>query len=112
MELFGIAMMAFVIVLLIVSIYYISSTIRHKEKMLMLEKGIDPIKSGKQNFYLETVRAGFVMIGAGLGFTTGTIIETQKLFAQGIELPLYIAPILIFGGLALLLFYKLFKSRS
>lgn len=103
--------MVFSMVLLVVSIYYIMTTTRHKEKMAMIEKGLEPSLIKDERFFLDAMKFGLAAIGAGLGFFAGMILETSKIFHSDIELPLYYAPIFIFIGIGLIIFYKVFGKR-
>ncbi|MCB0654614.1 MAG: hypothetical protein KDC57_00690 [Saprospiraceae bacterium] len=105
MELIGIALMVFSVVLLICVIYYVSTQMRYKEKMALLDKGLNPADY-RSNIREEALRIGMALMGAGFGFCTGILLEWSGIFPHQIELPLYIAPVLLFTGAALVLFYK------
>jgi hypothetical protein len=77
--------------------------------MAMLEKGMDPSEYC-DHMYLEALRLGIAMVGAGIGFLIGLGLETSGLFPSKIELPLYFAPILICMGTGLIIFYKVFRN--
>ncbi len=109
MELIGIALMVFSVSLLISVIYYVSSQIRHKEKMSLIDKGLDP-SSYQKNTFKEALKYGMALIGAGLGMLTGVILESSGLFPGFIELPLYFAPVMFFVGTTLVLYYRLFHK--
>jgi len=111
MNLIGIALMVFSMVLLVVSVYYINATTRHKERMALIERGEDVKKIFNKRSMLDAVKLGMAGIGAGLGFLTGVILEDSNIFHSGIELPLYYAPIFLYSGLSLLLFYRLFGNK-
>ena len=106
----GIALIVFSAVLLIVSIYYIRTNTRHKEHMAMIEKGMKPESSCTQ-FFLDTLKLAFGIVGGGIGFILGVILESSGFFDSSIELPLYFAPILICVGLSLALFYSLYRNH-
>ncbi|WP_346752795.1 DUF6249 domain-containing protein [Splendidivirga corallicola] len=111
MELIGIALIVFSTVLLVCVIYYVSAQIRHKEKMVMLEKGMDPADYCNHIFQ-EALRLGAAMLGAGIGFFIGVWLESSNIFPSQIEMPLYFAPILICTGTALIIFYKVFRNKN
>jgi hypothetical protein len=111
MAMIGIALIVFSSVLLIVSIYYIKTNTRHKERMAMIEKGMKPEQSQESYLLLDTLKFAFGIVGAGIGFLIGTVLESARLFDASIELPLYFAPILITSGLSLGLFYRLYKNH-
>ena len=97
--------------LLICAIYYISVQVRYREKMAMLEKGMDPSEYC-DHMFLEALRLGMALVGAGIGFFIGLGLETSGFFPSKIELPLYFAPILICMGIALILFYKVYRNKN
>lgn len=111
MDLIGIALMVFSSVLLVVSIYYINTTTRHKERMALIERGEDVRKIFNQRLILDVIKLGMAAIGVGLGFLTGIWLDDARIFDPDIELPLYYAPIFLFTGLSLVLFYKLFGNK-
>ena len=68
MELFAVALLFLASVILIVSLVYIVINTRHKEKMSLFEKGLDPKDFLNDQFMPETLRAGMLLVGIGLGF--------------------------------------------
>lgn len=111
MELIGIALIVFSIVLLICVIYYFSAQLRHKEKMIMLEKGMD-LTEYCDHIFQEAFRLGSAMTGAGIGVSIGVWLESSKLFPSHIELPLYFAPVLVCMGISLIIFYRVSGNRN
>ncbi len=112
MEMLGIAAMMFVVALLVVSLFYIHRTTKHKELMRMVEKGIDPNETIANSYRKETYRAGILMCTAGLGFFTGILLEQSAIFPSSIELPLYFGPILIYSGIGLLISLRFSNKKS
>ena len=111
MDLIGIALMVFSMVLLVVSVYYITASTRHKERMALIERGEDVKKIFNKRSLLDTIKLGMAAIATGLGFLTGVYLEDQRWFGGDIELPLYFAPIFLYTGLSLVLFYKVFGKK-
>lgn len=111
MDLIGIALMVFSSVLFVVSIYYINTTTRHKERMALIDRGEDVKKIFNQRMTLDMVKLGMAGVGAGLGFLTGILLDDARVFDPDIEMPLYYAPIFFFTGLSLLIFYKIFGDK-
>lgn len=79
--------------------------------MAMIEKGMKPESPSGPQALLDTLKIAFGFAGAGIGFLIGTVLETLQWFDPSIELPLYIAPILISIGLSLAIFYIIFKNK-
>ncbi len=111
MDMIGIALLVFSCVLLIVSVYYIMTTTRHKERMAMIDRGMDPNTIKDERLFLEALKFGLVLIAGGIGFFIGVLLEDAQLFSSKIELPLYFAPIFVLCGISLILFYKMFGKR-
>jgi len=111
MTMIGIALMSFSLVLLIISVYYINTTTRHKERMALIEQGKDVKEIFDKRAVLEVLKGAYMALATGIGFFTGVWLESAEIFDAGIELPLYFAPITLFVGISLLLFYKLHGSE-
>ena len=98
--------------LLVFAIVYISVTARNRERLAMIEKGVDPklftaeVKPVKVSGY-ATFKWGLFMVGLAVGLLFGAIIEQYSALLEG---PMYISMILVFGGLSLILAYLL-KGR-
>lgn len=108
MEVIGKALIVFSGVLLISVLFYVTMQIRHRERMALLEKDLNPTALGRHTF-MEALRIGMAMVGAGIGFFIGIVLEVSQGFPEQIELPLYFAPVLICMGIALILFYRFFR---
>jgi formate-dependent nitrite reductase membrane component NrfD len=111
MDLIGIALMVFSMTLLTATVYYVITTTRHKERMALIERGEDVRKIFDQRTSLDALKIGMALVGAGIGFFTGVWLEDSRIFSSHIELPLYFAPIFIFTGLGLVIFYKMFGKQ-
>ncbi|GEM_PF-4856941 len=108
MELIGIGLIVFSVVLLISLIYYMTANTRHKERLISLEKGMDP-EVYTERFKQEALRAGFALIGIGTGLFIGILLESSAFFPSHIEIPLYFAPVMLCVGVALTAYYKIVK---
>jgi len=110
MKLFAVALMVLTVVILIVSLYYIITITRHKEKMALLEKGLDPKYYLNDRFLPNALRAGMVVLGVGFGFLAAFVFDTCIMPTN--ENPaIYPGCILVFGGLAQLWFYRIYKNK-
>jgi len=98
--------------LMVFAIVYISLTTRNRERMAMIEKGVDPKiftpepRNLKVSQY-STFKWGLFMIGLAVGLFVGALFDKYADLPEG---PMYISLILVFGGLALIIAYLL-KDR-
>lgn len=90
-------------------IAYIAIISSHREKMNMLEKGIDPKEFSKIKFKKgNPFKSGLVLLAVGLGLITGSWVDkTEVLPISGIGIPSFIC---IFIGIALLISSRLSKK--
>ncbi len=103
-----ITLIAFCAVLLIVSITYVLTNIRHKERMALLEKEKDPGLFDNPQARLTPLKWGMLLIGAGLGFLVAFLLDNY-VFTSVIDTdPIYPAMIFMFGGTGLVIFYRVF----
>jgi len=110
MELFSIALMVLTALILIVSLSYIIITTRHKEKMTLLEKGLDPKEYLKDRFFLNALRAGMIFLGVGIGFLTAFSID-EFVLTNNENPAIYPGLILVFGGISQVIFYNTCKNK-
>lgn len=102
------ALIVFCIVILVVSIFYISRTLRHKERMALLEKDKDPDFFANDTFFLGAAKAGLLLLGAGIGFLIAFLLH-YYLFPGNAGEAVFPPFIFMGAGLGLLFFYKKFK---
>jgi hypothetical protein len=104
MKLFAVALLFLTSVILIVSLFYIVMNTRHKEKMVLFEKGLDPKQFLNDQFMPQTLRAAMLLGGIGVGFLLALMLDEYVL--TSVDNPaIYAGSVLFFGGLGLLLFY-------
>ncbi|OQX73653.1 MAG: hypothetical protein B6D61_12295 [Bacteroidetes bacterium 4484_249] len=92
----------------IVTIVYLG--IRKKERMAMMEKGVDAsifFSTKSKNEY--SLKYGLLLIGVALGILAGNILSVTDAFMYEKEAA-YFSMIFLFGGLALVIFYFLAKK--
>ena len=90
-------------------VMYLFFTTRHRERMALIEKGLSADLFTKGDKTQSALKWGMVIIGIGLGLFAGYILETY----MGMPEPLpYFAMIGLFGGGALVAYYKMFKDKS
>lgn len=89
----------------IYGIVYLS--IRRKERMALLDRGLDPRSFEKPNNNFTTLKYGLLLTGVGLGILLANIIVS--IGAMDNE-PAYFSFVTLFGGIALILDYLIEKS--
>ncbi|MEH0156825.1 DUF6249 domain-containing protein [Limibacter armeniacum] len=93
-------------------IIYMFISTRHKERMALINQGINPLESKKSGGKLLsrlTLKIGLMLAGVGAGITMGSILHKMHLMY---EEPAYFSMILLFGGLSLLFYYNKIKKEE
>lgn len=98
------------IVVLIVSIIYITITHRHKERLALLESGKDPKLFDTPQSRQAPLKWGMLLMGAGLGFLTAFLLDNFVFTEIPDTDPIYPAMIFLFGGTGLILFYRMYRK--
>ncbi len=81
-----------------------------KENIAMIEKGMNPNNTGPA--HLTTLKYALLLTGSGLGLLLAYIINIEFIPRYETDNPfLYIALVAIFGGLGLLLSYRIEKKE-
>ncbi|MEZ5198211.1 MAG: DUF6249 domain-containing protein [Bacteroidales bacterium] len=93
----------------IVSIVYLS--LRKKERMAMMDKGVDAsiFFTPRKNKNEYALKYGLLLIGLALGILMGNFLITLNAFMYEKEAA-YFSMILLFGGLALIIYYFMAKT--
>ena len=92
-----------------VGIIYIIISARNKERMALIEKGIDA-----EIFYKKTrtfgkyssLQFGLLVIGIAIGIILGALLEEVGIEEE----PAYFSMIMLFGGLGLLSYYLIMRK--
>ncbi len=97
--------LASLMTLLVVSVAYISLTLRHKQRMTILEKGLAPdhFKEADQHAWL---RLGTLLLGAGTGFLLAFLIDLLVFDQRNGTEALYPSITTICAGIAVLISKK------
>ena len=98
--------------LMVFAIVYIAVTTRNRERLAMIEKGVDPKLFTTEPRPVRisgyaTFKWGLFMVGLAVGLFFGMLLEQYTDLPEG---PVYPTMILLFGGIALILAY-LWKGR-
>jgi hypothetical protein len=98
---------------LIFGIFYL----RNRERMGMIERGMDPTKGTQPLNRNNVLTFGLLMVGSGLGLFLAFILDNTLYFLHNPDnntdgTPLYFALIGIFGGLGLYVAYLIDRKNS
>ena len=84
----------------IFGVVYVFISARNRERMAMIDKGVDPkdfITKNKISMY-AILKWALLLVGVGFGLFIGSLLDT---YSQISEQPAYIASALFFGGIGL-----------
>ena len=100
-----------VLFLSIFGIVYVYLMTRNKERLSMIEKGMDVSLLSKQDgstspLKFWVIKVGFLMIGVALGIIVGSLASNSSMNEE----QAYPFMVLLFGGLALVLSYFVEKK--
>ncbi|HEY4198390.1 MAG TPA: DUF6249 domain-containing protein [Mucilaginibacter sp.] len=83
-----------------------------RERMSMIERGMDPRRYKPQSAPYQTLKWGLLLIGAGLGlFLAYTLDRTVFSRTEDDNVAIYFALIAIFGGLGLFASFRIEKKE-
>lgn len=105
---------------MVFGIVYISVTARHRQRMAMIEKGMDPgnLNAGRTKETNLTLKFGLLMVGVGLGILLGYALSWvmpahPNPYDQDPDNPVpYFFSILFCGGVALVAEHMISKKRK
>jgi hypothetical protein len=93
-------------------IVYIIYTTRHRERMNMIDKGMDPQLAKPTPDPLRSMRNGLLLIGIGIGLAVGWLFHQHGMDpSRDTALP-YLVGTAIFAGLALVYYYVKFGGKA
>lgn len=101
----------------IFGIVYITVTSKHRQRMAMIDKGMDPGMLREREVPFRTLRNGLVLVGAGLGLFFGFLIDST-MPDYGVngdmgDTPLpYFMMLLLCSGLALIAHHFIVKRQK
>ena len=83
-----------------------------RERLAMIERGMDPRRYKRQSAPFETLKAGLLLIGAGVGLLLAFILDDTVFRNNDDSTAIYFALIAIFGGLGLFISYLIEKKHN
>jgi hypothetical protein len=108
---------AWVLVPILISLGFFAMVIgiiylNNREKMAMIERGMDPRSYKAQPAPYKNLKWGLLLIGAGLGLFLAFVLDRGVFNNIGEENPaIYFALIAIFGGAGLVISYRVEKKE-
>jgi len=89
-------------------ILYIYYSTRNKERLALIEKGIDAsiFNKGEKTTGYPALKIGMLFAGAGIGILAGYFLSNAGM----LEVAAYFSMILLFGGLGLVTYYLIEKK--
>ena len=86
--------------------------LQKREKMAMIERGMDPRRFKPQSAPYQNLKWGLLLIGAGLGLFLAFVLDrTVFVASQDDNEAIYFSLIAIFGGLGLFTSYRIEKKE-
>jgi hypothetical protein len=82
-------------------IVYVVAITRYRERMAMLEKGLNPSSfNSKSHTLSSTLKFGMLCVGIAVGILAGSLLAKNEIMDKT---PAYMAMTFLFGGLSLIL---------
>ncbi|MBV6405414.1 MAG: hypothetical protein GFGODING_02182 [Flavobacteriales bacterium] len=101
---------------MVLGIVYVSITARHRQRMAMIEKGMDPRGALEHEVPMRGLRNGLFLLGIGLGLGMGSIMEHTMygpLTDDRADHPMpYFISVLVFGGAALIAHHLIVRRKQ
>jgi hypothetical protein len=90
-------------------IVYVAITARNKERLALIEKGMDSsiFQTQETHGRYNALKWGLVIVGVGIGLIFGNIFDMNGIMDEEVA---YFAMTLVFGGLGLLVYYLLIRK--
>jgi hypothetical protein len=80
-------------------IIYVFVITRYRERMSMLEKGVDPSLFASRSKGAGTLKGGMVCVGIALGLLMGNVLYNKNILDETVA---YFSMIFLFGGISLI----------
>lgn len=93
---------------LVFSVFYLHK----REKMAMIERGMDPRLNKPQSAPYQNLKWGLLLIGSGLGLFIAYVLDHRVFTDEDHHFAIYLSLIGVFGGLGLFLSYLIEKRET
>ena len=95
----------------VITYFYMKYKSSHTEKMALIESGqsADLLSEKKHSNSESSLKNGLFLIGGGLGFVAGRILESIRSWGEGSD---SIACALIGAGIGLVIFYQMMSKKE
>lgn len=98
---------------MIFGIVYISVTSKHRQRMAMIDKGMDPSNFMEKDHPFRTLRNGMFLAAAGIGLLIGRVLEPLFQKSPEDDNPVsYFIAIFICCGLSLIVHHFIVQKRQ
>ena len=81
-------------------IIYVIVITRYRERMSMLEKGVDPSLFASKPKGFGTLKAGMICVGIALGMLIGNVLADNEILDRSVA---FLSMIFLFGGISLII---------
>ena len=90
-------------------IVYIVMSTRHRERMAMIERGVNPNEGSRKPDPEKALKSGLEAIAVAIGLGCGYVLNVYT----GIERPwVYLGPVIFCVGVVMILYYFRSKDRA
>ncbi|MFZ1687463.1 MAG: DUF6249 domain-containing protein [Flavobacteriales bacterium] len=102
---------------MVFGIVYVTATSRHRQRMAMIEKGLDLDSLKEKEVPFRTLRNGLVLVGVGLGLFFGYLLDS-RMPGYGVngdmgDTPLpYFMMVILCAGLALIAHHLIVRRKQ
>ena len=96
---------------LVFGVFYFFFRQRHRERMTMIERGVDPSLFMKKpnSSSSSALKYGLFLAGLAIGLFVASLLDR---FTQLQDEPIYFSMILLFGGIGLLAYYVIERRNA
>ncbi len=93
---------------------YVAVTSKHRQRMALIEKGMDPsLIGGSHRDIYRSLRLGLLAVGIGVGLFLGRFLDRAMFAGAGEDTPIaYFITTLLCGGVALLAYHFLVRNKQ